>query len=95
MPFVPFTKVNHHYQSILFRFTLIRDETEESYTWVFKNWFEAMGNKPPQSIITDQDIAIGNIIFEVLPNTIYLFCTWHISTKFGEKLSHLYAKPKE
>ncbi|XP_063949963.1 protein FAR1-RELATED SEQUENCE 5-like [Daucus carota subsp. sativus] len=39
-----------------------------------------MGNVAPQTIITDQDIAIGNAIAEVLPNT-----------KFGEKLSHLYA----
>ncbi|XP_063937319.1 protein FAR1-RELATED SEQUENCE 5-like [Daucus carota subsp. sativus] len=91
MPFVPFTRVNHHYQSILFGFSLIRDETEESYLWVFKSWLEAMGNVAPQTIITDQDIAIGNAIAEVLPNTSHLYCTWHISTKFGEKLSHLYA----
>nr|XP_017245268.1 PREDICTED: protein FAR1-RELATED SEQUENCE 5-like [Daucus carota subsp. sativus] len=91
MPFVPFTGVNHHYQSILFGFALIRDETEKSYLWVFKNWLEAIGNKAPQTIITDQDIAIGNAIAEVLPNTNHLFCSWHISTKFGEKLSHLYA----
>ena len=56
-----------------------------------KIWLETMGNKPPQSIITNQDIAIGNTIAEVLSNTIHLFCTLHISTKFGEKLSHIYA----
>ncbi|XP_017250811.2 protein FAR1-RELATED SEQUENCE 5-like [Daucus carota subsp. sativus] len=55
------------------------------------NRIGAIGNKAPQTIITDQDIAIGNAIAEVLPNTNHLFCTWHISTKFGEKLSHLYA----
>ncbi|XP_017227956.2 protein FAR1-RELATED SEQUENCE 5-like [Daucus carota subsp. sativus] len=89
--FVPFTGVNHHYQSILFRFALIRDETEESYLWVFKSWLEAMGNVAPQTIITDQDIAIGNAIAKVLPNTIHLYCRWNIRTKFGEILSHLYA----
>ncbi|XP_017248013.2 protein FAR1-RELATED SEQUENCE 5-like [Daucus carota subsp. sativus] len=73
MPFVPFTGVNHHYQSILFGFALIRDETEKSYLWVFKNWLEAIGNKAPQTIITDQDIAIGNAIAEVFPNTNHLF----------------------
>lgn len=90
MPFVPITGVNHHYQSILFGFALIRDEKEDSYIWVLKNWLEAIGNKPPISIITDQDIALGNAIAEVLPNTNHLYCTWHISTKFGEKLSGLY-----
>nr|XP_017228354.1 PREDICTED: protein FAR1-RELATED SEQUENCE 5-like [Daucus carota subsp. sativus] len=89
--FVPFTGVNHHYQSILFGFALIRDETEESYLWVFNSWLEAMGNVAPQTIITDQDIAIGNAIAKVLPNTIHLYCRWHIRTKFGEILSHLYA----
>ncbi|XP_017250720.2 protein FAR1-RELATED SEQUENCE 5-like [Daucus carota subsp. sativus] len=81
MPFVPFTGVNHHYQSILFGFALIRDES----------WLEAMGNVALQTIISDQDITIGNAIAEVLPNTSHLYCTWHISTKFGKKLSHLYA----
>ena len=41
------------------------------YLWVFKSWLEAKGYVAPQTIITDQDIAIGNAIAEVLPNTIH------------------------
>ncbi|XP_074366584.1 protein FAR1-RELATED SEQUENCE 5-like [Apium graveolens] len=34
MPFVPFTGVNHHYQSVLFGFALMRDEFKTIFEWV-------------------------------------------------------------
>ncbi|XP_074352899.1 protein FAR1-RELATED SEQUENCE 5-like [Apium graveolens] len=78
MPFIPITGVNHHYQNILFGFALMRDETEISYKWVLNTWLEAVGNKPPLTIITDQDIALGNAIAEILPDTKHILCSWHI-----------------
>ncbi|XP_074373892.1 protein FAR1-RELATED SEQUENCE 5-like [Apium graveolens] len=91
MPFIPITGVNHHYQNILFGFALVRDETEASYKWVLRTWLEAVDNKPPRTIITDQHIALGNAIVEVMPmpQTKHTYCTWHISSKFPEKLSYL------
>ncbi|WOG87868.1 hypothetical protein DCAR_0207100 [Daucus carota subsp. sativus] len=41
MPFVPFTGVNHHYQSVLFGFALMRDEVKSSFEWVLRTWLEA------------------------------------------------------
>ncbi|XP_074342925.1 protein FAR1-RELATED SEQUENCE 5-like [Apium graveolens] len=95
MPFIPITGVNHHYQNILFGFALIRDEKETTYRWVLKTWLEAVDNKPPITIITDQDIALSNAISEVMPNTNHTYCTWHISSKFPEKLSTLYTQYSE
>ncbi|XP_074347549.1 putative disease resistance RPP13-like protein 3 [Apium graveolens] len=95
MPFIPITGVNHHYQNILFGFALVRDEKETSYRWVLKTWLEAVDNKPPITIITDQDIALSNAIAEVMPNTNHTYCTWHISSKFLEKLSTLYTQYSE
>ncbi|XP_074347352.1 protein FAR1-RELATED SEQUENCE 5-like [Apium graveolens] len=95
MPFIPITGVNHHYQNILFGFELIRDEKETTYRWVLKTWLEAVDNKPPITIITDQDIALSNAISEVMPNTNHTYCTWHISSKFPEKLSTLYTQYSE
>ena len=95
MPFIPITGVNHHYQNILFGFALVRDEKETSYRWVLKTWLEAVDNKPPITIITDQDIALSNAIAEVMPNTNHTYCTWHISSKFPEKLSTLYTQYSE
>ncbi|XP_074342030.1 protein FAR1-RELATED SEQUENCE 5-like [Apium graveolens] len=95
MPFILITGVNHHYQNILFGFALIRDEKETTYRWVLKTWLEAVDNKPPITIITDQDIALSNAISEVMPNTNHTYCTWHISSKFPEKLSTLYTQYSE
>ncbi|XP_074376778.1 protein FAR1-RELATED SEQUENCE 5-like [Apium graveolens] len=74
-----------------------RDETEASYKWVLRTWLEAVDNKPPRTIITDQDIALGNAIAEVMPmpQTKHTYCTWHISSKFLEKLSYLYTNYPE
>ncbi|XP_074373595.1 protein FAR1-RELATED SEQUENCE 5-like [Apium graveolens] len=95
MPFIQITGVNHHYQNILFGFALVRDEKETSYRWVLKTWLEAVDNKPPITIITDHDIALSNAIAEVMPNTNHTYCTWHISSKFPEKLSILYIQYSE
>ncbi|XP_074342636.1 protein FAR1-RELATED SEQUENCE 5-like [Apium graveolens] len=72
-----------------------RDEKETTYRWVLKTWLEAVDNKPPITIITDQDIALSNAISEVMPNTNHTYCTWHISSKFPEKLSTLYTQYSE
>ena len=36
MPFVPFTGVNHHYQSVMFGCALLVNETTKSYVWLLK-----------------------------------------------------------
>jgi hypothetical protein len=95
MSFIPITGVNHHYQNILFGFALIRDEKETSYKWVLNTWLKAVDNIPPVTIITDQDIALGNAIAEVMPLTKHTYCTWHISQKFPEKLTPLYTNYPE
>lgn len=92
MPFVPFAGVNHHYQSILFGFALLRDETEDTFVWVLHTWLEAMDYKAPTTIITDQDRAMSNAIATVLPTSYHLLCSWHISNKFPEKLYHVYSE---
>ncbi|XP_074336763.1 protein FAR1-RELATED SEQUENCE 5-like [Apium graveolens] len=86
MPFIPITGVNHHYQNILFGFALVRDETDALYKWVLRTWLEAVDNKLPRTIITDQDIALGNAIAEVMPmpQTKHTYCTWHISSKWEQ-----------
>ncbi|XP_074377348.1 protein FAR1-RELATED SEQUENCE 5-like [Apium graveolens] len=64
LSFVPFTRVNHHYQSVIFRFALMRDEHASTFTWILHSWLEGMGNKPPMTIITDQDQTMANAIAE-------------------------------
>jgi hypothetical protein len=52
MPFGMFVGVNNHFQSILFASVLMRDETAESFKWVFKEFLSLMGDKPPLTILT-------------------------------------------
>ncbi|XP_061339921.1 protein FAR1-RELATED SEQUENCE 5-like isoform X2 [Gastrolobium bilobum] len=54
MPFGPFVGVNNHLQSILFGCALLKDETEDTFIWLFKEWLRGMNGKHPSAIITDQ-----------------------------------------
>ncbi|XP_061367275.1 protein FAR1-RELATED SEQUENCE 5-like [Gastrolobium bilobum] len=92
MPCAPFTGLNHHLQSILFGCALLQDETEKSFIWLFETWLEAMNEKKPVSIITDQDLAIGAVVAKVFPETRHRLCLWYIRKKFPEKLAHIYHK---
>ncbi|XP_052622639.1 protein FAR1-RELATED SEQUENCE 5-like [Lactuca sativa] len=62
MPFAPFTGVNHHGQFILFGGALLENEKEETFKWLFEHFLKCMFGKYPQTIITDQDKAMGNAI---------------------------------
>ncbi|XP_077238252.1 protein FAR1-RELATED SEQUENCE 5-like [Tasmannia lanceolata] len=90
MPFVLFTGVNHHQQSTLFGCALLLDETESSYVWLFKTWLEAMSERHPVLIITDQDAAIEAAVGRVFPKTRHSFCKWRILNKASKQLPHVY-----
>ncbi|KAG6624339.1 hypothetical protein CIPAW_16G019500 [Carya illinoinensis] len=92
MPFVPFSGVNHHHQTIMFGCALLVNETAESYIWLLRTWQEAMLGRAPSTIITDDDKAMAKAIAEVLPNTTHRLCLWHILQKFSEHLAHVYNK---
>ncbi|KAK2398947.1 protein FAR-RED IMPAIRED RESPONSE [Trifolium repens] len=92
MPFAPFIGVNNHFQSRLLGCALLANESSETFIWLMKTWLRAMGGKPPNAIITDQDRAMKVAIEEVFPNTRHRFCLWHILRKVPEKLSHVIRK---
>ncbi|XP_035544601.1 protein FAR1-RELATED SEQUENCE 5-like [Juglans regia] len=92
MPFVPFSGVNHHHQTIMFGCALLVNKTGESYTWLLRTWQEAMLGRAPSTIITDDDKVMAKAIVEVLPNTTHRLCLWHILQKFPEHLAHVYNK---
>ncbi|XP_074322918.1 protein FAR1-RELATED SEQUENCE 5-like [Apium graveolens] len=71
MSFVPFTGVNHHYQSIIFGFALMRDEHASTFEWILRTWLEGVGNNPPLTIITDQDQAMASAIATDFNSCIY------------------------
>ncbi|XP_019449353.1 PREDICTED: protein FAR1-RELATED SEQUENCE 3-like [Lupinus angustifolius] len=90
VPFAPFTGVNHHGQLVLFGCALVLDESESSFTWLFRTWLSAMNNRPPASITTDQDRAIQVAVTQVFPETRHRICKWHILREGQERLAHIY-----
>ncbi|KAI9156732.1 hypothetical protein LWI28_011321 [Acer negundo] len=90
VPFAPFTGVNHHGQMVLFGCALLLDESESSFTWLFKTWLAAMNDRPPVSFTTDQDRAIQVAVAQVFPETRHCICKWHILREGQERLAHIY-----
>lgn len=52
MPFAPFVGVNNHFQSTFFGCALLREETKESFAWLFETFKECMNGKLPIGILT-------------------------------------------
>lgn len=90
VPFAPFTGINHHGQMVLFGCALLLDESESSFTWLFKTWLSAMNDRHPLSITTDQDRAIQVAVAQVFPETRHCICKWHILREGQERLAHIY-----
>lgn len=52
MPLGVFVGVNNHLQSTIFACTLVRDESEESFAWIFRTFLRCMNQKHPTIILT-------------------------------------------
>ncbi|KAH9769829.1 protein FAR1-RELATED SEQUENCE [Citrus sinensis] len=77
-PFVVLLGINHHRRSIVFRFALLSDETEHTYTWLLQTFLLAMEGKQPKTVITDGDKAMRNAISNKFPDAHYRLCCWHL-----------------
>ncbi|KAG9447110.1 hypothetical protein H6P81_013238 [Aristolochia fimbriata] len=87
VPFVSFTGVNNHGQSLLFGSALLADVTTRSIVWVFKAWLTAMSGHSPLVIITDHEKGIKEAVSEVCPNACHCFSLKYISKKASENLA--------
>ncbi|CAL5059438.1 unnamed protein product [Urochloa decumbens] len=90
MPFAPFIGINNHGQTIQLGCGFMKDETIESFTWLFKQFLDAMGGVPPKTIITDQDQAMAVAIAAVFPKSVHRNCQWHIVSKLRKSFIPAY-----
>ncbi|XP_059458348.1 protein FAR1-RELATED SEQUENCE 5-like [Corylus avellana] len=88
-PLAVFTGFNHHRGVVIFGAALLYDETAESFKWLFENFLDAHGGKKPQTIFTDQDVAMAKALTEVMPDTWHGLCTWHIMQNGIKHLGNL------
>nr|GEY37938.1 protein FAR1-related sequence 5-like [Tanacetum cinerariifolium] len=68
---------------------LLENETEITFTWLFKQFLKCMHDCPPVSINTDQDLVMGIAIEKVFPQTRHRYCAWHIQKHVLDHLQPL------
>ncbi|GAV72490.1 FAR1 domain-containing protein/MULE domain-containing protein [Cephalotus follicularis] len=88
-PFVQFIGVNHHNQAVIFAAALLFDDTVESLKWLFHTFLGAVSGKKPKVILTDQDSAIVEAIYSVLPESDHRICIWQMYDNAIKHLCHV------
>ncbi|XP_074300460.1 protein FAR1-RELATED SEQUENCE 5-like [Silene latifolia] len=86
MIFTPFTGVDHHKRSVTFAAALLFHEDDDSFKWVFEKFLDAMGQREPQCIITDQCPGIKKAVPKVFKKAKHRYCMWHIMQKVPDKI---------
>ncbi|WVZ75685.1 hypothetical protein U9M48_023720, partial [Paspalum notatum var. saurae] len=94
-PLCMFVGANYHLQCAIFGFALLRDETVETFEWVFNAFKTCMGTEGPRVMLTDQDPAMPIALCRVFLNTIHRLCLWHMQNRFMAFLNELYARFEE
>ncbi|KAK3149810.1 hypothetical protein QOZ80_3AG0223180 [Eleusine coracana subsp. coracana] len=89
LPLVTFTGVNHHCQPVLFGCSIIADNTEASFVWLFETFLLAMSGKHPASLTMEHDNAAPSAASKVFTQTRLRFCKWHIMNEAQDKFSHV------
>uniref|UniRef100_A0A1J3DFE4 Protein FAR1-RELATED SEQUENCE n=1 Tax=Noccaea caerulescens TaxID=107243 RepID=A0A1J3DFE4_NOCCA len=87
IPFAPFVGVNHHCQYVLLGCALIGEESESTYSWLFRTWLKAVGGQAPGVVITDQGKLLSDVVVEVFPSARHCFCLWSVMSKIPEMVN--------
>ncbi|XP_027165586.1 protein FAR1-RELATED SEQUENCE 12-like [Coffea eugenioides] len=83
---------SQHRQIVIFGATLMYDEIIDSFKWVFGTFLEAMCEKHPSTILTDQNHAMAATLSLVMPQTFHGLCMFHIRYNFMKYLDNHYKK---
>ena len=87
--------LNQFRETTIFGAALLFDETETSFTWVFKTFLAAHNGKQPRTIYTDQDATMGKTIKIIFTESYHGLCTIHIMQNAVKHLSPVKDKEKD
>jgi hypothetical protein len=85
LPFAPFIGVTGHGQNCLFACAIITNEQAITFKWLFEEFLLCMKGKQPETIISDQDVAMKETILAVFTRSCHQNCFFHIKKKAEEK----------
>ncbi|XP_027158391.1 protein FAR1-RELATED SEQUENCE 5-like [Coffea eugenioides] len=89
-PLGVFVGFNQHRQIVIFNAAFMYDEMIDSFKWVFGTFLEAMCEKRPRTILTDQNHHIAAALSLVIPQTFHGLYTFHIKHNFIKHLDNHY-----
>uniref|UniRef100_A0A8R7QK94 Protein FAR1-RELATED SEQUENCE n=1 Tax=Triticum urartu TaxID=4572 RepID=A0A8R7QK94_TRIUA len=89
------SEFTYNVQSVLYAGVLMRDETEDTFKWIFDEFVKMTGGKKPITIVTDQARAMEKAIEEVYPESTHRWCKWHVLKKAKENLGAHYTKKSD
>jgi hypothetical protein len=87
MPFAPIIGINGNAKTIVFGWALLKDQSADTFEWLFESFVEVMEGKKPKLILTDQDAAIQAAISRVFWDAFHRFCIWHILQNLKQNTS--------
>ncbi|XP_074298896.1 uncharacterized protein LOC141629869 [Silene latifolia] len=76
----------------LFAAALLFHEDEDSFKWVFEKFQDAMGQREPHYIVTDQCAGIKKGMRAVFKHARRTYCMWHIMQKLTDKVGPAISK---
>ena len=77
MPLAIFCIVDEFNRTRIVGVGLVSDETEESFAWVLEAFKRSCGVSP-SVVFTDADVALDAAMRHVFPDTLHLWCIWHL-----------------
>jgi len=72
-------------RTVVFALALLKDETCESFEWLFESILLAVP-VAPKIIFTDEDLAMKKAIEKVFPDAKHRLCAWHLERNLKKKV---------
>ncbi|XP_057526946.1 putative protein FAR1-RELATED SEQUENCE 10 isoform X2 [Amaranthus tricolor] len=81
------TGIDNHGKPIFIACALLQEENSHSFVWALQTFVRFMQGRHPQTIVTDLDPGLRDIIASELPNTKHVISLWYIMSKLNSWFS--------